>query len=325
MGAQNLKYMFLTVSAPGKVHLLGEHAVVYGRPALIAAINYRLYVSIQFQQDKKFIIKTSEREDLAREAIAEFKKAFPKTKLPYFQLIIRSEIPVGSGLGSSAALAAGIIGVLLKSVKHIWDPVFINELVYKVEKIAHGNPSGADNTAVVFGGLVWFRKEFDFLKSIWNLPIQKYKIPRFVMIDSGRPEETTKEMVFQVADLYKKNKGMMEEIFSDQERQTKQLLLSLRRGDKKELIVSLRSGERNLEKMGVVGSFAFKVIREIEEIGGAAKICGAGGKKKGSGVLLCYHHQPQRLIAVAKKLNLPAFFIELGGEGVRIEKGKVKQ
>lgn len=84
LGDQNLKYMFLTVSAPGKVHLLGEHAVVYGRPALIAAINYRLYVSIQFQQDKKFIIKTSEREDLAREAITEFKKGISENQTALF-------------------------------------------------------------------------------------------------------------------------------------------------------------------------------------------------------------------------------------------------
>src|SRR3989338_7218031 len=180
--------MQFTVSAPGKIHLLGEHVVVYGKPALIAAIDKRLYATIKIKNSKVKI-----KNDLINKTIEVFKNAFKLEELPNLEISISSQIPVGSGLGSSAALAVALIGVLMKAVLNIWNPVKINELAYEVEKLQHGNPSGGDNTAVTFGGLLWYRREFEFLKSIWSLPMTQYKIPRFALVDTGRPEESTKE------------------------------------------------------------------------------------------------------------------------------------
>ncbi len=309
----------IIVSAPGKIHLLGEHTVVYGRPALLAAIDKRLYVRIQNNKKEKIIINASENSNLVKKSIEVFKKAFVSSRLPPLEITITSQIPVGSGLGSSAALSAAVIGALMKFVKNIWNPNKINELSFTVEKIAHGNPSGADNTTVVFGGLVWFRLEFDFLKSIWNLPTKNYKIPKFFLIDSGKPLESTKIMVSQIGRLYSRNKKMMEEIFNDQERQTKRLLVALKNGDNNELISCIRKGEQNLEKIGVVGSFAQKIIREIESIGGAVKVCGGGGQKQGSGILLCYHPSFSKLKNIAVNFKTPIFPVQLGCEGIRIE------
>lgn len=318
--------MSIIVSAPGKIHLLGEHAVVYGKPALLATIDKRLYVTIKEQRtnnkeqnDNEIIIHTTENKDLIREAIKVFKKAFSIHKLPPIEINITSQIPVGSGLGSSAASSAALIGALMKFVKNIWNPNRINELVHEVEKSAHGNPSGADNTTVVFGGLVWFRREFDFLKSIWNLPISAYKIPKFAIINSGRPTESTKQMVIAVSNLYANNRKKFEEIFTDQELQTKNLLLALKTGNEDQLKAAIKKGEKNLEKIGVVGNFAQKIIREIESLGGAAKICGAGGKKDGSGILLCYHKDLQKIKKVAGKFKVSISPVKLGEEGIRIE------
>ena len=331
-------FMSIIVSAPGKIHLLGEHAVVYGKPALLAAIDKRLYVEIRnptlrlrsgqesgIRKKEEIVIHTTEKKDLAWETIKVFQKAFSIDNLPPLEINITSQIPVGSGLGSSAALSAAMIGALMKFVKNIWNPNRINELVYEVEKIAHGNPSGADNTTVVFGGLVWFRREFDFLKSIWSLPISAYKIPHFVLIDTGRPMESTKEMVSLAAKQYDENRRSMENIFNDQEKETKKLLLSLRTGNMDELVSAIRSGERNLEKIGVVGDLAKKIIRDIEDMGGAAKICGAGGKKKGSGVLLCYHEDLSKIKKVAEKSKVSVSPVKLGGEGIRIENNPINQ
>ncbi|MBI3380202.1 mevalonate kinase [Candidatus Gottesmanbacteria bacterium] len=323
----------IIVSAPSKIHLLGEHVVVYGRPALLAAIDKRLYVKIKNQKSKvpglakhgagknqkKVTIYTKEKDDLIWETIEVFKKSFSIDKLPPLEITITSQIPTGCGLGSSAALSAALIGALMKSVKNLWNPGKINELTYTVEKIAHGNPSGADNTTVVFGGLVWYRREFEFLKSIWSLPISLYKFPKFGIIDSGRPQEGTREMVSFVTHQYKKNNQKMDEIFYDQENQTKNLLLSLKNNDNQLLITSLKKGEENLEKIGVVGKISQKIIREIESLGGAAKVCGAGGRKKASGVILCYHSDLSIINNVMKKYNLSVSPIKLGEEGIRIE------
>lgn len=339
--------MSITVSAPGKIHLLGEHAVVYGKPALLSAIDKRLYVTIRHPErseaESRDLVKrknyyvpiksgldssltlgmtqgvTSEKKDLIWKAIKIFQNAFSIDKLPPIEINITSQIPVGSGLGSSAALSSALIGALMKFVKNIWNPNRINELVYEAEKIAHGNPSGADNTTVVFGGLVWYRREFEFLKSIWSLPISSYKIPKFAVIDSGRPLETTKEMVLSVAKYYAKKRKIIEDVFADQELQTKNLLLALKTGDENQLLTSIKNGESNLEKIGVVGKFAQKIIREIESAGGVAKICGAGGKKEGSGIILCYHADLSLIKKVAEKFEVSASPIKLGEEGIRIE------
>lgn len=315
----------ITVSAPGKIHLLGEHAVVYAKPALLAAIDKRLYVRIKNLEfriknnKEEIVINTREKKDLVWETIKIFQKSFSIKKLPPFEITITSQIPTGCGLGSSAALSSALIGALMKFVKNIWNPNKINELAYKVEKIAHGNSSGADNTTVVFGGLVWYRREFEFLKSIWSLPVSLYKIPKFAIINSGCPQESTREMVFGVSKLYTDNKKTMEEIFSDQELQTRKLLLALKTDSKAQLIDAIRKGEGNLEKIGVVGKFAQKIIREVESIGGAAKICGAGGRKKGSGILLAFHPDLSKVNKIAKKFNTKIQSLVLGGEGIRVE------
>jgi len=324
--------MTVTISAPGKIHLLGEHMVVYGKPALLAAIDKRLYINIKNQsarqaQDKnskiknkeKIIIISPEKDSLVRKIIEVFKNSYSINKLPPLEITITSQIPVGCGLGSSAALSSSLIGALMKFVKNIWNPVKINELSYEVEKFAHGHPSGADNTTVVFGGMVWFRREFDFLKSIWSLPPQNYHIPKFFLINSGKPLESTKEMVTQVNRLYNRNKKKIEEVFNDQEKETKRLLVSLKEGNSGDLVSSIRQGERNLEKIEIVSSFAQKIIREIEEKGGAAKVCGAGGKKGRSGILLCFHPSFSILQKIAQKYETPIMPVQLGGEGIKIE------
>jgi mevalonate kinase len=318
--------MSTTVSVPGKIHLLGEHSVVYGYPALLAAVGKRLYVEIRNQKSEirknkeEIIIHSNFGKKLIEQAISVFQKAYALEKLPSLEIKITSDIPIGAGMGSSAALSAGVIGALQKAVKNIWNPIKINELAYEVEKIAHGNPSGADNTTVVFGGLLWFRKEFEFLKNMWSLPVSQYKIPRFVLIDTGRPVETTKEMVQLVAQKYQENSSYMRALFYDQEIQTKKLLLSLRSDNKSDMQQAIKQGEKNLEEMAVVGKFVQKIIREIEASGGAAKICGAGGLNKGSGIVLCYHDDVTGIQKIIQKYDIKMYQTPLAGEGMRMEK-----
>ncbi len=314
------------VSAPGKVILLGEHTVVYQRLAVVAAIDKRLYVQIKradlnFTNCRKDKIFTQAGIDkyLVKQAIKIFSQHFWRQKLPSFEISVFSQIPVGCGLGSSAALAAAVNGALLKYINASWKLELINKLTKEVEKIAHGNPSGADNTAVVFGGLLSFRKETGGRESVCVWPVKSSRIAKFLLINSGRPKETTKEMVSYVAKLYRKNRREMEKIFSDQEIQTKKILLYFKKGGINNLISALYLGERNLEKMGVVGETAKKIITEIEKIQGVAKVCGAGGRQKGSGIILCYHQDLNKIRKIADQFKLPTDSVVLGGEGVRVE------
>lgn len=281
----------LKVSAPGKIHLLGEHAVVYGKPALLATIDLRVTVSIS--PAKKF----SGNSVFKRIIEPIIKKKFNLQKIPSYKLEVNSQIPLGCGLGSSAAISAAYIGALLSFLKIKWDLNLINKLTFEAEKVFHGNPSGADNRTVIFGGIT----------------IPSKLANNFVLINTGKPAETTKEMVELVAvhkDKYKK-------IFDDQERLVKELLPVLKNGNKQEFIRIIREGEKNLESIGVVSIFVKSIIRQIEKAGGAAKICGAGGKTKATGILLAYHPEKKVIEKIAGSLNLPFFNVALGVEGLR--------
>ncbi|MCR4306251.1 MAG: hypothetical protein NUV73_04170, partial [Candidatus Daviesbacteria bacterium] len=109
------------------------------------------------------------------------------------------------------------------------------------------------------------------------------------------------------------------EIFDHQEQLVKGLLPVIQNGDENQLIQIIRAGEENLEALGVVSTFVKTLIRKIEKAGGAAKICGAGGSTKATGILLCYHPDKTVVQNIAKAKSLPCFSTSLGVEGVKIE------
>lgn len=309
----------IKVSAPGKVHLMGEHAVVYGKPALLAAVNLRLSVTIEVGKPQ-IIAPAKEVSDIVSYAMEIVRKEYKLDRLPDFKVIVTSNIPFGFHLGSSAALAVATIGATMYAIKKLWNPVIINQLAYEVEKKQHGNPSGGDNTAVTFGGFLWFRRELEFLKSIWHLPFKPAaNLNHFFLIDTGKPKETTGEMVQLVKKRFMIYELQMKRLFDQNEEQTKKITVALKEGREDELVDAIRIGEGTLEGMGVVSKKVIPLIRKIEQAGGAAKILGGGGKADGVGFLLCYHHDPKKIETLSKPYGFSIRHIQLGEEGVRLE------
>lgn len=283
----------VTVSVPGKVILMGDHAVVHGKPGLIAAINKRLIVSVGVGKERPV--------GYVADVVALVQKHFQTHAS--ISIEITSDIPQGYHLGSSAAVAVGVVAATSYFLKKIWNPTLFNQLAYEAEKLKHGTPSGVDNTAVTFGGLIWYRKELEFLRSIWQLPF-KPKLTRFYLINTGKPQETTGEMIAFVA----KQKGL-KAFLNENEIQTKRLAVALKEGDEITFLDAMKQGEKTLERIGVVSKQVMPIIRGVEKSGGAAKILGGGGRSAGVGYLLCYsHHPPEGSIPIT-----------LGEEGVRLE------
>lgn len=308
----------ITVSVPGKIHLMGEHAVVYGSPALLAAINLRMRISVE--ASRKMEVISAEPSDYVLYAVQKVQEHFSVKVLPPMKITIDSDIPAGFHLGSSAATAVGTVAAVTYFVKKIWNPNLFNQIAYEVEKKKHGNPSGGDNTIVTMGGIVWFRKELEFLKSMWQLDAHiPDSLNHFFLMDTGRPEETTGEMVSLVRNKYEKNQDAMRKLFFQNEIQVKRIATSLKEQNKQELIDAMRIGERTLEQMGVVGEKVIPCIRAVEQSGGTAKILGGGGKKNAVGFLLCYHEDTEALMKLGKKFGYTVRPVELAGEGVRLE------
>lgn len=276
------------VSAPGKIILTGEHAVVYGFPAILAAVNKRLVV--------------------------EGRRIGKQTKIK----VLKSDIPIGAGMGSSAALAVASAAAQIALEEKRWDLNNINSIAYESEKKYHGNPSGGDNTISTYGGLLWYRKEAESFKTFRRI-IPKTNLPNLFLVNSGIPKETTGEMVSKVADLCSRNPKKINRILAKIEEVARKFLNLLieGNGDWNELI---NENEKYLELLGVVSETGRNLIRGIKKIGGAAKISGAGGITNGSGMVLIYHRDEEKLRSFCENNNLEILPVKLGGEGVRVEK-----
>lgn len=308
----------VTVSAPGKLHISGEHAVVYGKPSLIVATSLRLYVTLE----KGIAPPLSDirKKDSYIDAICTvFEKKYATTPEEGIGIAITSTVPVRSGMGSSAALAVALVGALSAWHGVAWNVQAINESAYQAEKAKHETSSGSDPAVAAHGGLLWYRKELEFLKTLWLLP---FKIPKvfapFVLINTGR-NENTGDLVRHVAGIKAGGEQYFAGILNDVERVTKEMTEAIH--DENEVLFrqTLTKNEKLLEDMGIVSPDAKELIRKIEKSGGAAKISGAGGIAGGSGIILAVHNKPETLMRIAKKHNYPSFQVALGGAGVRLE------
>lgn len=311
--------MQVTVSAPGKIYLMGEHFVVYGKPALLTAINKRVIVSVE-ENNKQEI--NSEDNNFIKDILLIVKNHFKIENNPKLKISVFSKIKNSYHLGSSASVSVAVTAALLYLLKKIWNPEIVNKLAYKAEQIVHGNPSGADNSAISFGGFIWYRKELEFLKNIWQIPLKlNDSLNHFYLLDTGKPAESTKEMVAAVFENYKQNQQQFNELLSLNELQTKNIASAIKYSDKNLLIESLKIGQQTLDGIGVVSNKVIPLIKEIETEGGAAKILGGGGKTQGVGYLLCFHSNKDILQRISKKYNYPLESINLAEEGLRLEKG----
>lgn len=339
--------MKITVSAPGKLHLLGEHTVVYGKPALLTAVDKRTTVSVSSLKENYIRIvaeQIQQKIDVTPEILVDTVNQLKNKRITnaldyallcihqassYYQkeipsqllFTITSTIPVGSGMGSSAALAVAIAGAMTVLFHKPWDLAAINAIAFSCEQFIHGNPSGGDNSICCYGGYLWYRKETEQLKIMQQLSLSLSKdiTKNFRIIFTGRPVESTGEMVTKVKSQRSKLKSKFDKVLDDQEYLTRSLFVSLKNNNEREFMEIIKQGEKNLETLGVVSSSTKKLIRAIEENNGAAKISGAGGIKNASGVVLAYHNRPSVLDTIAQQYGLEISSIRLGDEGVRHE------
>jgi len=349
----------INVSAPGKIYLLGEHAVVYGKPSILAAVDKRCFVEIIPRKDtlieiisKNFdaVETLDEKTMLAKTKIARkqwteflktndvtFLKAITANPLDYASICIgetllyyNQSVPSGftitidsevtSGMGSSASLAVAIAGAVSLFLGQPFDRKVINEIAFSCEQKQHGFPSGGDNSVCTYGGFIWYRKETPDVKIIQPLALTLSATiaKNFFLINTGKPKESTGEMVSMVRALTQKRPAFAEKLFADQEKLVRDLSSALKTGNEKEIIQTIKDGEKKLEKLGVVSAYSKSLIRQIEKTGGAAKICGGGGRTKKTGIILVYPRDIKLVTSLIKSYNLSYFGIVLGTEGVKV-------
>ncbi len=286
--------------AYGKIILFGEHVVVYGYPALAAALCAGVECQISKKSSEtnskniildfpqlKFKVTQNDSGTIA-DALRIILNSIPLPHKPC-EIIVRSEIPFRAGLGSSAALAVALSKTILSIHEQNWELSRINELAYLIEQIFHGTPSGIDNTVANYGGLCLVADTSkyqlpDFVTQKIFLPkMTAGLLPKFssaislIVVNTGKDRDT-KKVVEQVRILYQNNPSYYESVFSEIGSfaiKGYQLLQSQKYQEFGEL---LNLNHQNLQKLNVSCPELDKAWQDARDAGAiGAKLTGAGG------------------------------------------------
>ena len=142
----------MRTAAPGKIILLGEHSVVYGHRAIAAAVDLCTSVTLEAHEGPTQLRSTFLRDERLDRAVAH---ALP----PRGWLVdIDTQLPVGRGMGSSAALSIALVRAAARLDGEELDFAVEHERGFALERIFHGNPSGLDHAVSALGGAVVYRK-----------------------------------------------------------------------------------------------------------------------------------------------------------------------
>jgi len=153
----------------GKVILFNEHFVVYGLPAIASAIGAKTTAVVERRPESGVELRDErpETKGYKAEKFAEQKESLDQmlrfmnidaTKSGY-AITLAGDLIAASGVGASAASCAAIARAFSQELGLNYSDERINEVAYEGEKGYHGTPSGIDNTAATFGGLIWYKRE----------------------------------------------------------------------------------------------------------------------------------------------------------------------
>ena len=207
-----------TSSAPGKIILFGEHAVVYGRPALAAPVT-QVHADVDVSDSSRpgiwidapdvslhAELNTLPSDHPIASVINNLFFLWRVSPFPNLAIRITSTVPVASGLGSGAAVTVALTRALASYLQHSMSDEEVNGFAYEIEKLHHGTPSGIDNTVVTYAQPVYFVKD---------QPIQIFHVGKpftIVIADTGIAAPT-RESVGDVRRLWMNDRSRWETIF----------------------------------------------------------------------------------------------------------------
>ncbi len=313
--------------APCKLILSGEHAVLYHSPALSMAIDLQTQcfisqnpaerASIHIQLDDFDLQRTfsfSQWQQQAQQIEQRFTQ-FQNSELgieqvlssPFdlvlmtlwvfhqqqpiqtaiWQIQLQSEVPIGRGLGSSAAVIVSLLSGLFKQHQQSVDKEKLLQLAKQVESYQHGRSSGLDPATLIYGGLLKYQLD----QPIQPLPTQPIT---GWLIDSGAPQSHTGECVQAVKQHYQYNDALWAEF----KKTATEIEQAWSQQNQPALKQAVRDNHRLLSQIGVVPQRVQNFIEQLEQqLDAACKVCGAGSVTGDSaGMLLCLSAEsPQQL------------------------------
>jgi mevalonate kinase len=285
-----------TWSAPGKVFLFGEHAVVFGKPAVAMAIRPRVYVTVR-RAKRTTDVKSPYLEECFRQMGVQG------------TLYIRSLLPSASGLGSSAAVTVATLCAINDEFGLGHTREEVSRLAFEIEKkVQKGHASPTDTYVSSFGGLVLIS-----LTAKRRLPPQNFPL----VIGNSGISHNTSHMVEMVAAFRKNSPEIALPLLDAIEGTTRKALHAL--NNPKELGNLMDVNHALLEALGVGHPILSKLVLSARAAGAfGAKLTGAGGG--GCMVALCPNRLRSRVAGAIKACDANPLITTIDTEGARKEK-----
>ncbi|MDO7697629.1 MAG: mevalonate kinase [Nitrosopumilus sp.] len=268
-------------SAPGKVILFGEHFVVYGVKAILCSINKRVTVTAEKTSERKISINSDigslilEPNKLISEINSPLKPFYYlaneaiKNQDTGIEIKIKSEIPLGAGLGSSSACCVAGAAAIFKLFEDV-SKERILELAIEAERTIFENTSGADCTVCTYGGIIEYGKKQGF-KKIEDEPNFQ------LVIANSNIEHSTESMVSGVKTFVIKNKEEFSKLLNQESKLVEDVLKLLKENNPEELGEKINQNQKYLEIIGISNNQIKKMIEIGQKTSFGAKITGSGG------------------------------------------------
>ena len=269
----------------GKVILFGDHFVVHGVPGIVSAVNSTADADVR-NTGKGIVVKderkgakgyAEEKRTQQLESIDRILLAMgiePKTVS--LKIVLGGNLPGFSGLGASAASSVAIARAIAEEFGKRLSDERINDVAYEAEKAYAGNPSGIDNTAATYGGLLWFKKNMlGDSNTIERLSIRE---PVEIIIGSTGIVANTKEMVAGVAKRKRNNPEEYDLLFKQAEDLVFAGREALKQFDLSKVGLLMNENHRLLQEIGV-SCKELDLLVDLARKKGAlgAKVTGGGG------------------------------------------------
>lgn len=269
----------------GKTILFGEHFVVYGLPSIVSALGAYTTAEVKVVKGNGWTVNDRRpatpgyKEQKYIEAMQSIANIINHLQVDIknqrLEISFAGDLIAASGVGASAAQCTSLARALSETFNLNLHDEKINEAAYEGEKAYHGTPSGIDNTASTYGGLIWFVRNLGAGKNTMD-PLQSPRKMLIVIANSGITASTT-EVVADVRRLREENPEKIEKIFGEYKKLAEAAKKALLKGDIATIGNLMNQNHKMLQQITVSGEINDELVEIALENGAiGAKLTGTG-------------------------------------------------